>query len=361
MNTILDMSGITSCVGQLFMAGMPGLSFDEDTEYMIREYNIGGIVLFKRNIKDPFQLAKLCKDLQDASQKYHGGRMFIAIDQEGGAVARLKEPFTLFPGNEAIGKSSKSEKMARQFAAVTAKEMKMVGLNMNLAPVMDVKRGEPDKHLKNRIFSDDPEKVGLLGGIVIENLQKRGVMAVAKHFPGLGLASFDPHQGNVTIKYTDSDIMAEQLITFKKAIKTGVAGIMTSHALYPDIDPEYPATLSSRILTGLLRERLKYKGLILTDDLEMGAISKSVGVAQGALDSFRAGADILLICENQNSVLEAIRLITKKLMENEFGMEKLMESVRRIRKAKRLYLEKRKKSSVSRLGRYFNLNTGNDY
>ena len=355
MNTILDLSELNGYVGQLFMIGIPGPELDGKTEILIRDFNIGGIILFSRNIKNPLQLAKLCKDIQAASFKYHGNPIFISVDQEGGNVARLKEPFTIFPGNEAIGASPDPKRKAKQFAAITAREMKMVGLNMDLAPVMDVKRGEPDKHLKNRIFSDDPEKVGNLGSVVIDTFQKKGIMAVAKHFPGLGLANFDPHQGNVTIRYENGETEKDQLLPFKKAVKHKVTGIMTSHALYPDIDPDHPGTLSHKILTGILREKLKYNGLILTDDLEMGAISKTIGVARGAVDSFEAGADILLICENQINVIESIDLLRKKLLRSEVTMERLFASIERIKAVKSKYLGAKRRTSVAGLKKYFNL------
>ena len=356
MNTVLDLSEINSYLGQLFMIGIPGYELDKNTENLIRDFNIGGIILFKRNVKDPLQLTMLCKDIQAAAVKYHGTPMFISVDQEGGSVARLREPFTVFPGNGAIGASDNPEKMAEEFASVTAKELSMVGINMDLAPVMDVKRGEPDKHLKNRIFGEDPEKVGELGGLVIETFQKNGMMAVAKHFPGLGLADFDPHVGNVTIRFENAKTEKDQLLPFKKALECNVSGIMCSHALYPDIDPDYPGTLSRKILTGILRDKLGYNGLILTDDLEMGAISNSVGVAGGAAASFVAGADILLVCENQDNVMAAINLIRKKILMNEIGMDRLMESLGRIKDAKSCFLDSDNKISAANVKEYFNIN-----
>lgn len=355
MNTILDLSELNSYIGQLFMIGIPGPDLDRASERLIYDHNIGGIILFKRNIKDPLQLAKLCRDIQTASSKYHGNQMFISVDQEGGPVARLKEPFAVFPGNEAIGSASDPEKMAKQFAAVTARELRMVGLNMDLAPVMDVKKGVPDRHLTRRIFSDEPEKVGLLGGIVIETLQKKGIMAVAKHFPGLGLANFDPHLGGVTINFKSKEIEQEQQQPFKKAIEKDVSGIMTSHSYYPDIDPDYPATFSYKILTGILRKKLKFKGLILTDDLEMGAVSKTVGVAEGAVASFEAGADIMLVCEHQENVIESLNLIGKKILKNEIAMERLLASIERIKAAKSNFLGKGRKISMAEIKKYFDL------
>lgn len=163
MNTLLDLSELNQKLGQLFIAGMPSKRLDEGTEILIRDYNLGGIILFSRNIEDPVQLARLCRDIQKTAVKYHCDPLFLAVDQEGGRVARLRKPFTVFPGNEAIGMDERPVSKAIEFGTVTAMEMKMVGLNVNLAPVVDVCRGKPGKHLRGRIFSDDHETVALLG------------------------------------------------------------------------------------------------------------------------------------------------------------------------------------------------------
>jgi len=355
LNTILDLSELNYYIGQLFMIGMPGTALDKKTETLIRDYNIGGIILFSRNINDPMQLAKLCSDIKAAAMKYHSNHIFIAVDQEGGRVARLKEPFSLFTGNESIGRDVNPEERAREFGEVTAREMNMVGVNMDLAPVMDVRTGTPDSHLKGRIFSDDPDTVALLGGIVIDSLQNNGIMSVAKHFPGLGMANFDPHQDQVTIHFENQKTEGNQLIPFISSIKNNVSGIMTSHAFYPSIDPEYPGTLSYTILTDLLREKLEFSGLILTDDLEMGAISKNTGVPEGSVASFKAGADILLICEDQQKVVESLELMRKKILSNEITMARLLESIGRISTAKLKYLHLRKEISMADLRAYFKL------
>ncbi|MFC1839738.1 beta-N-acetylhexosaminidase [Thermodesulfobacteriota bacterium] len=355
MNTIPDISELNHNIGQLFMIGIPGTGLDKNTEDLIRDYNIGGIILFSRNISDPLQLAELCTNIKTAALKHHGNDIFIAVDQEGGNVARLKEPFSIFPGNEEIGKDADPGKKAREFGVITAKEMSMVGLNMNLAPVMDVKAGTPDKHLKGRIFSDDPDNVALLGGIVIDSLQESGIMSVAKHFPGLGMANFDPHQDQVTIRFKSREIEKDQLIPFISSIKKNVSGIMTSHAVYPSIDPEYPGTLSRDILTGLLRKELQYNGLILTDDLEMGAISKTIGVPEGAVASFKAGADILLICENQQKVVESIEYMRREILSDEIRMSRLLESLERINSARLEYLHPGREISMAETKEYFKL------
>jgi len=337
------------------MAGMPGAILDKDTEFLIRNYNPAGIILFSRNIEDPVQLSKLCRDLQSAAMKYHGIPLFIAVDQEGGRVARLKEPFKIFPGNEAMGRDENPMENAKEFGYITAKEMKLVGLNMNFAPVMDVRKGDAEKHLIGRTFSDDHKIVARLGGIVIKTLQENGVMAVAKHFPGLGQAGIDPHFHLPVIKSDKKEMEKVNLPPFKSAIKAKVAGIMSSHALYPALDPENPATLSPVILNNLLREKMGFKGLIITDDLEMGAITGKYGVDQGALDSFKAGADILLICKEQKNILDAIELIEKKILSKEIQEERLDQSIARIMKTKMKYLKGMSKISLKKVEKYFKL------
>jgi beta-N-acetylhexosaminidase len=355
LNTTLDLTELNRKVGRVFMIGMPGPVLDKDTEALIRDYNPSGIIVFSRNIEDPLQLTKLCRDLQTAAMKYHGMPLFISIDQEGGKVARLKEPFTVFPGNEAIGNDENPVQRAKEFGRITAVEMKLVGLNMNLAPVLDVRKGETEKHLSGRTFSENHKTVAILGATVIRHLQDNGIMAVAKHFPGLGLAGMDPHFHLPVITSGKRDIERYSLPPFKSAIRAKVSGIMTSHALYPSLDPENPATLSPVILNGLLREKMGFRGLIITDDLEMGAITGRDNVAQGALNSFFAGADILLVCKEQQYFLDGIDLMRKKILSGEIQEERLDQSISKIIKMKIKYLKGIKKISLKKVERYFGL------
>lgn len=353
MNTTLDLSELNQMIGQLFMVGMPGPEVDRGTDTLIRDYNIGGVILFSRNVEDPVQVARLCKDLRDRAMSRHGIPLFLAVDQEGGRVARLREPFTVFPGNRAIGMDEHPERRAVEFGRVTAREMKMVGLNMDLAPVVDVQRGEPERHLGDRLFGDDPERVGRLGRLVVRALQKNGVMAVAKHFPGLGRADLDPHFKLPRIDISMGEIDANNLPPFRAAIEEGVSAIMSSHALYPALDPEHPATLSRAVLTRLLREEMGHRGMIITDDLEMGAIAEGWGVAEGALAALEAGADILLICKDQDKVLESLDLIRGSVLRGEIPFQQVRTSNRRIIQAKKDFLLGRRRISLGRVREYF--------
>ncbi|MCD6262374.1 MAG: beta-N-acetylhexosaminidase, partial [Deltaproteobacteria bacterium] len=343
MNLSFDPNRLTAHIGQLFMIGIPGPEIDPGTEEMIKKWGVGGVILFKRNIKNPAQVASLCNSLQQMSIRYHDMPLFLAVDQEGGRVARLKRPFTEFDGQTAIGSSDDPAKEALEFARITAYEMGMVGLNMDMTPVLDVPRGTPEEHLKGRTFSEDPEQVAFLGKIIIQELQRNGVMAVGKHFPGLGGAEHDPHKNLPRICLSKKEMTTVDIPPFKTAITAKVAGIMGSHALYPSLDPKRPATLSYNIMTNLLRNELQFQGLVITDDLEMGAISKGCGVVKGAVDAFQAGADILLICEKQRHVISSMERLKTMLLTGEITIRRFRESLDRIVHAKARFLKNRHK------------------
>jgi beta-N-acetylhexosaminidase len=353
MNAKLDLSEFTKNVGQLFIGGIPGPEVDDSTISLLRDYHIGGIIMFSRNVRDPLQLARLCMDLQKASVENSGLPLFLAVDQEGGKVARLKSPFSQFPGNEAIGKSQNPEQSAIDFAATTAREMTRVGLNMDMAPVVDVAQPYTDSHLAGRTFSDDPSLVAALGQIVIETLQGNGVMAVAKHFPGLGSADLDPHRDLPTITASPEEMESVHLPPFARAIEAGVSAVMVSHAVYPAFEPAMPATLSRTIVGDLLRKKMNFDGLILSDDLEMGAIMKARGLPQGAADAFEAGVDLLLICSSQECLIASIELLQDKLVKGDIPEERLKESLDRIMRYKRRFLHPAKTISLEAVEEYF--------
>jgi len=355
MNRPENVSGYDKDLGQLFMVGMPGTRVDSGTEGLIRAGAVGGIILFDRNIEDPVQLAELCTELQGIATESRGRPLFLALDQEGGPVARLKAPFTQTPGNEAIGRDSHPEEKAVRFAKATAKEMTMVGLNMNLAPVLDVRAGESQSHMAGRMFSDQSEVVARLGRAVIGAFQGTGVMATAKHFPGLGAELLDPHFDLPVVDTPAEEIETVNLLPFKAAIEEGVCAVMSSHAVYTAIDPDHPATLSFRILTSLLRERLGFRGLVVTDDLEMGAIERIWGTPKGALFAFDAGADILLIAKNQQSAVEAVELLEREIDLGNIAASRVSESLNRIGDAKSGLMNFPKRVKEEELRNYFSL------
>ncbi|MHB8987996.1 MAG: beta-N-acetylhexosaminidase [Desulfobulbia bacterium] len=319
-----------NALGGLFMVGLPGTELDDSTRDLINRYGINNFILFKRNAENPEQIRTLCQGLADACRAAGLGAPLISIDQEGGTVARLKAPhFTEFPDARALAESERGEELLVDYARTCAKELLAVGINMNLAPVLDVSPAGLGLFMERRSLGGTPEQVARLGALVITTMQENGLAACAKHFPGLGGATLDPHEVLPVVDRSLAELRACDLVPFAEAIRAGVAGVMTSHTVYPQLDPEFPATLSPRILGGVLRDELGYDGMVVTDDLEMGAIENDGTVADAALTSFLAGADMLLICHEHPKIIAAHELLSRAV-GGEVSGERLRRSLERI-------------------------------
>jgi len=292
--------------GALLMIGLPGPELDDSTRELIRGQGVNNFIFFRRNVVAPEQLRQLCSDLDGACREYTGLPALIAIDQEGGSVTRLPPPWSQFPDQRLLAESANPEAALSDYAATCATELLACGINFNFAPVLDVAPAGEGFFMARRSLGGEPETAARLGALVIRKMQQSGVAACGKHFPGLGSARLDPHQVGFAIAKDIEQLQAEDLPPFRAAIAAGVAALMTSHTVYPELDQEHPATLSPRILTGLLRGELGYDGLVVTDDLEMGAIENAMSVAEAALLAFKAGADLLLICKEHAKVRETI-------------------------------------------------------
>lgn len=319
--------------GQRLMAGFDGVRFNEDLKFLIGELNVGGLILFSRNISSPSQIRELTREAQSYAASLGKPPLFIAIDQEGGTVARLKAPFTLFPEGQP---GLKTPEAARHFAETTAREMGEVGLNMNLTPVLDVEPEGFSGVNHQRVFGGDCHRVADLGSVVIETLQKNGVMAVGKHFPGIGRTSLDSHFELPYLETPFEILEQTDLVPFKRAIQDHVSGIMLSHILYQDIDPEWPASLSQKISKALLRERLGFQGVVLTDDLDMKAIQDDIPVLIRRIVD--AEIDIVLICHKGPKIEAAFNEMVNTITASENNRTNAIKSVERIFTLKRLFL-----------------------
>jgi beta-N-acetylhexosaminidase len=278
--------------GQRLMLGFDGTRFDDDLRDLIARFRPGGLILFKRNVEDPDRLRALCADAQAFARSLGLPPLLFSIDQEGGAVARLGPPFTVFPGNPAMA----DEADAERFGRISAAELLDVGIGMNLAPVMDVVLpGEPSV-MESRVFAGGPDRVARMGCRVVRALQENGVLAVAKHFPGIGRTVLDSHEDLPRMSESRAEIERVELPPFRAAVREGVAGIMLSHILYPALDPEWPAGLSVAIARDLLRGEMGYDGLVLTDDLDMGAIRRHFSIAEAIPRILAAEVDLILVC-----------------------------------------------------------------
>ncbi|MBW2365450.1 MAG: beta-N-acetylhexosaminidase [Deltaproteobacteria bacterium] len=320
--------------GQRLIVGFEGKKLNQELKFLIEELKIGGVILFSNNLSAPEQIKNLCSSVQEYARSCGQPPLFIAVDQEGGEVARLKDPFTQFPGNP----SMKNVKDAEKFAKITAKELSEVGINMNMAPVMDVIPEDLDSIMAGRVFGNDPAFVSKMGVSVIKHLQQNGIMAVAKHFPGIGKTALDSHNDLPILTSERSELESFDYLPFSAAIKAGVSAIMLSHILYSKIDLDWPASLSVHIAKGLLRDHLGFKGLVMTDDLDMGAVVKNFNFNSVIHQILSSEIDIVLICHKGPNIKAAFKKILERIEESFEVMERGVASVQRIMALKRQYL-----------------------
>ena len=339
-------------VGQLFQVGFHSKSAAGEIKNLIENYYIGGVIYFSRNIKNLEQTASLSNSLQDlALNNGVGLPLFISTDQEGGVVTRLKGA-THFPGNMALGAAADFN-LVKKAATATAKELKMVGINVNLAPVLDVNNNAQNPVIGVRSFGEEPELVAELGKAYIDGLQSKDVVATAKHFPGHGDTNRDSHLDLPVINHSRKRLDQIELYPFEKAIKAGVDSIMTAHVYFPTIEPEagIPATLSKSVLTNLLRQELNFEGLIITDCMEMNAIVNTFGTVEGAIKTIEAGSDTVLISHSYDKQKKAISAVIEAVKNGRISEKRIDESVKRIikLKSKRIDLAEVNKSNPAKL------------
>jgi beta-N-acetylhexosaminidase len=317
------------------MIGFEGTSVSAELAEFIREHRPGGVILFARNLEQTAQIVDLTNALQRLSPE---APLLVAVDQEGGRVSRLPAGFTVFPACAELGHCDTPELVYRA-AAVTAAELRAVGINMNMAPVLDVDTNPRNPIIGDRAFGADPDRVCELGQAALAGLQDHRVIACGKHFPGHGDTSADSHLELPTVAAPVERLEQTELRPFRHAIRHGLASIMSAHVMYPALDPAFPATLSSTILTGLLRERLGFAGVVVTDDLEMRAILDHYGIEEAAVRALQAGADLLLICKDLGRVRLAMTAMQQAVERGSVSQERLHASIRRIAALKAEYLQ----------------------
>lgn len=322
-------------IGQLFICGFHSLEADEQILTLVKDYHVGGTVYFRRNIESVPQLAALSSALQRLPRNHADVPLFIAIDQEGGMVARLDhEGMSRIPGNMSLG-AADDLSLTEATARLAAKEMLALGINFNFAPCIDVNNNPANPVIGVRSFGENPLKVAEHGVAAITGYQQQGVIATAKHFPGHGDTAVDSHRGLASVPHDKERLNAVELLPFRHAITAGVDAIMTAHVIFPAFEPDgIPATLSRKVLTDLLRTELGYQGVIVTDCLEMHAISKESGIAEGAVQSIEAGADLVLVSHTLRDQIAAIKAVKTAVKEGRITEERINQSVERVLRLK---------------------------
>ncbi|MEK4077989.1 beta-N-acetylhexosaminidase [Paenibacillus sp. FSL M7-0656] len=318
-------------VGQLLMCGFHSQHADEQITRLIRDYHVGGVIYFRRNVESVDQLTRLSAELQEMAAEAGALPLMISVDQEGGMVARIdQEGMTQVPGNMALGATGNAE-YTLECAQILGRELKNIGIDMNLAPVVDVNNNPLNPVIGVRSYGEHAESVAAHGVAAITGYQSQGIAATAKHFPGHGDTAVDSHLGMVTVPHDRNRLEQMELLPFRKAIEAGVDAIMTAHVMFPSIEPEpIPATLSHKVLTGLLREEMGFEGIIITDCLEMHAISKPYGVAEAAVRAVEAGADLILVSHTLQDQVATLEAIVEAVQTGRISEEVIHQAVERI-------------------------------
>lgn len=323
---------MTNCnlnFSQFLMVGLPGFVLDDETLLNITNCGICNFILFKRNVLHARQLQDLCNQLITACKSSGLPQPIIAVDQEGGEVQRLGPPrWPRLISNRDVGRQINPADAARKQAEEAALALKDCGINLNLAPVLDIYRESEELLLRERSYGNNENLVAACGTAYIETLRSHGIAATGKHFPGIGSVTTDPHHTRPIVPASLS--LEPELLPFIEAIDVDVAAMMTSHVVYEGLDPGTPATFSHKIAHELLRERLGFKGLLLTDDLEMGGIHTMNEITEAGVRAFQAGHDLLLVCHHQDKALDIITALEKASKQGEIPLDRIAESMRRI-------------------------------
>lgn len=322
-------------IGQLLIVGMEGKTYGEELDHLIRRYHVGGIILLGKNISYPAGMVELLNNSKKANASYKIP-LFVSVDEEGGRVSRLPSSMKKLPAAEYFGRIG-DETLAYDAGEYLAELLHAFGYNMDYAPVLDVHSNPKNPVIGDRSFSSDPEVVATMGMAVMRGLTDNGIISVVKHFPGHGDTHIDSHKSLPIIDKTIKELHTTELIPFKQAIAEHADMIMVAHIMYPALDDEYPSSLSKKIITDLLRDEMDFDGVVITDDLTMGAIVKEYTVPQAAVQSFIAGSDLLLIAGDYENQVDTFNALMSSVQAGIISEGRVDESVRRILEVKERY------------------------
>ena len=344
------MSGIrgrspAESTGQLLWIGFEGTTWTPALARLLRDVAPGGVILFGRNITSD---QRQVRALTDAIHRSSAMPPFIAVDQEGGRVNRLRPVVGPTPACGALASRPDATVAVRRHAEASALALRCLGFDVNFAPVLDLSGPTAPNGIGDRAFAEDPRTVALLAGLFAAAHQRAGVLCVGKHFPGLGGASGDTHAMLPIIQRTRADLLRQDLLPYRR-LRGALPAVMIGHACYPALQgpSEQPASLAPAVVTALLRRRIGYRGLVLTDDLEMGAIDQSLDGGAQALAAFRAGADVLMFCRSEDRIRHAAMALRAAAAGGLIPAARLRESLRRVHAARRRWLHGRRRGRYS--------------
>ncbi|MBP3674123.1 MAG: glycoside hydrolase family 3 [Oscillospiraceae bacterium] len=324
-------------IGQRLVGGFPGREMTAEFIRLVKQYKIGNVILFKHNVENRQQLKKLCEDIQALIRRETGRSAFITIDQEGGCVTRLPDDAVNVSGGMALAATGNPD-YARRAAAITARELHALGINFNFAPDVDINNNPDNPIIGSRCFGDTPQQVSEYALAALAGYRENHMMAAAKHFPGHGDTANDSHISLPLIDKSLAQLEKMELIPFQAMVDAGCPCIMTTHILFPQIEPKkIPATMSRTIVTELLKEKMGFRGLVVSDCMEMDAIKEFYGTAEGAAAAAAAGVDLIIVSHTEALLEQAAVRLEKAVLDGDISMEEMDASVEKILHYKALY------------------------
>lgn len=333
----IDLSGMSldEKIGQMIFGGVAGTGMNEETSTIIREYHPGGIILFGNNIESPEQTVTFLNEMKttNADNPYP---LLFGVDEEGGRVTRVPTQMKSLPPSEAIGDVNDPD-LAFTAGTILGEQMETLGFNLDFAPVLDVNSNPDNPVIGDRSFGDTVDVVSDMGIQVMKGMQEEGIIPVVKHFPGHGDTSEDSHVTLPTVDKSYEELKELELAPFRNAIEQGAEVTMIAHIFLPQIDATYPSSMSEEVITGMLREDYDFDGVVITDDLTMGAITNQYTVAEAALQTVKAGGDLLLMAHDPDLIPEVVDGLKTAVENGELTEERIDESVERIIELKQNY------------------------
>lgn len=335
LKTKINAMSLDEKIGQLVIVGLDGLAPDINITNLIKVHKVGGVILFGNNIKDSNQLVKLTNSFKTINSQ-NKIPLFISVDEEGGRVSRMPSEIKKLPSNQVIGKTNGGD-LSYNIGKVIGEELKLFGFNMNFAPVLDINSNPNNSVIGDRSFGNNPAIVTKLGIKTMKGISYSNIIPVIKHFPGHGDTAVDSHVGLPVVNKDLKSLSSFELEPFKEAMKNNADTIMVAHILLNKIDPVYPSSMSKSVITDILRKSLDFSGVVITDDMTMGAIMKNYEIGDAAVKSINAGSDIVLVCHGFNNELEVINSLKAALNNNVISESRIDKSVYRILKLKEKY------------------------
>ncbi len=335
MTALLSKMSLNEKIGQMMLAGINGTKVNENTRRLINQYHVGGFIFFSNNLTDPDQTVQLLNQIKSENAA-NPLPLLLSVDQEGGRVTRLPGDLVNFPTNKEIGSINQSD-FSYKVGTLLGKELNEFGFNLDFAPVLDINSNPNNPVIGDRSFGEDPDIVSNLGISTMKGIQSQHIIATIKHFPGHGDTSVDSHLELPVVNKGLDELESLELIPFEQAIKKGADVVMVAHILLPALDSTYPASLSEKVVTDILRKQLDFNGIIMTDDMTMEAITDNYQTGAAAVQAVKAGSDIVLVAHRYDQIVKAIEAVKTAVLNGEISEERIDESVERIMTLKKKY------------------------